>query len=81
MPKKQRAEEQISPAQRRKLVELSDAGYELADLCERYGISIDSAGLVIAAANAQRRNAAKSRDKITESYRAWLRQEVERQIG
>ncbi|MBY5742437.1 hypothetical protein HFO28_02295 [Rhizobium leguminosarum] len=81
MPKKQRAEGQISQAQRRKLFELWDAGYELVDLCERYGISIDSAGLIIAEANAQRRNAAKSHDKITESYEAWLRQEVIRQIG
>ncbi|MBY5777774.1 hypothetical protein [Rhizobium leguminosarum] len=81
MPKKQRAEDQISQVQRAKLVELWAKGYELVDLCERYGISIDSAGLIIAEANAQRRGAAKVRDTLTDSYRAWLRQEVERQIG
>ncbi|NEI61399.1 hypothetical protein [Rhizobium leguminosarum] len=73
MPKKQRAEDQISPVQRAKLNKLCDAGYELTDLCERYGIGIDSAGLIIAEANAQRRSAAKVRDTITESYRTWLR--------
>ncbi|ANP86513.1 hypothetical protein [Rhizobium leguminosarum] len=81
MPKKQRAEDQISQVQRAKLVELWTKGYELVGLCERYGISIDSAGLIISEANAQRRGAAKVRDTIAESYRAWVRQEVVRQIG
>ncbi|MGG7538713.1 hypothetical protein [Rhizobium sp. 12,4] len=81
MPKKQRAEEQLSPSQRRKLLELWEAGYDVADVVERFGISTDSVNLIIAEANAQRRVAARARQSISKSYRSWLREEVERQIG
>ncbi|MBB3300903.1 hypothetical protein FHT72_004555 [Rhizobium sp. BK077] len=81
MPKRQRAEDQISPAQRRKLFELWDTGYELVDLCQRFGIGEDTGQSIVAEENARRRGAARVRQTIAESYRAWLRDEVIRQIG
>ncbi|MBB2714074.1 hypothetical protein N2597_04365 [Rhizobium sophoriradicis] len=81
MPKKQRAEDQITTAQKRKLIDLWDRGYEIDSLVERFGISVDSVTLIVGEASAQRRRAAQARQSISESYRAFLRAEIERQIG
>lgn len=81
MGKKQRAEDQITTAQKRKLIELWDAGYELDAIVERFGVSVDTVTLIVGQASAQRRAAAQAGQSISESYRAFLRAEIERQIG
>ncbi|MBP2444842.1 hypothetical protein [Rhizobium leguminosarum] len=70
--KKQRAEDQISQSQRLKLIELGMAGYNIADLAERFGIGAATALSIVSAHQNKAAGMAKVRKSIEQRYRNFL---------